>query len=139
MTQFTFYSDSLTFLKGIVPITLVTHLDCQENEELDDDVLVEVLAATGSYLGHTFFMSNYNRDDKARNPEIEKMAFDILDCALMNAERAVKIMIQKEKNKAVGMFEDCIFIQGQKNLVQSLFVATAFKFTLVFYDNFRSF
>ena len=138
-TSFFLSSHNLIFFsKGIAPITVVTHRDTLEEEE-EKDALDEASAATGSSISHTFFVTNYTQKNKARNPEIEKMAFDILDCALMNAERAVKIMIQKEKNKAVGMFEDCIFIQGQKNLVQSLFVATAFKFTLVFYDNFRSF
>lgn len=47
-------------------------------------------------------MSNYTKNDKERNPEIEKMALDILDCALMNAERAVQIMKKKEKNKQEG-------------------------------------
>lgn len=44
-------------------------------------------------------MWNYTKENKARNPQIEKMAFDILHYALMTAERAVKIMKQKEKNK----------------------------------------
>ena len=44
-------------------------------------------------------MTNYTKDNKDRNREIEKMAFDILHYALMTAERAVKIMKQKEKNK----------------------------------------
>ena len=44
-------------------------------------------------------MTNYTKDKKDRHPEIEKMAFDILHYALMTAERAVKIMKQKEKNK----------------------------------------
>ena len=47
-------------------------------------------------------MQNYTEDNKDRNPEIEKEAFDILDCALMNAEQAVKIMKQKEKEKQEG-------------------------------------
>ena len=44
-------------------------------------------------------MANYTKQNSARNPEIEKMVFDILHYALMTAERAVKIMKQKEKNK----------------------------------------
>jgi len=44
-------------------------------------------------------MWNYSKDNKERNPIIEKMVFDILDCALMNAERAVKMMKLKEKKK----------------------------------------
>ena len=44
-------------------------------------------------------MWNYTKDKKKRNPKIERMTFDILHYALMTAERAVKIMKQKEKNK----------------------------------------
>ena len=44
-------------------------------------------------------MWNYTKENKKRNPEIERMTFDILHYALMTAERAVKIMKQQEKNK----------------------------------------
>ena len=84
--------------KGIAPITVVTHHDCLKPEEWND-ALDEASAATGSSTSHTFFVWNYTKDNKERNPEIEKMAFDILHYALMTAERAVKIMKQKEKNK----------------------------------------
>lgn len=46
-------------------------------------------------------MSNYTQKNE-RNPEIEEVTLDILDCALMNAERAVQIMKEKEKNKREG-------------------------------------
>ena len=44
-------------------------------------------------------MWNYTKENKDRNPEIERMTFDIWYYALMTAERAVKTMKQKEKNK----------------------------------------
>ena len=44
-------------------------------------------------------MWNYTKENKERNPEIERMTFDILHNVLVAAERAVKIMKQKEKNK----------------------------------------
>ena len=87
------------FSKGIAPITVVTHRDTLKTEEMCKDALDEASAATGSSISHTFFVTNYTKDNKDRNPEIEKMAFDILHYALMTAERAVKIMKQKEKNK----------------------------------------
>ena len=87
------------FSKGIAPITVVTHRDTLDTEEKCKDALDEASAATGSSISHTFFVTNYTKDNKDRNPEIEKMAFDILHYALMTAERAVKIMKQKEKNK----------------------------------------
>ena len=91
-------SSFFVFSKGIAPITVVTHRDTLEEEE-EKDALDEASAATGSSISHTFFVTNYTQKNKARNPEIEKMAFDILHYALMTAERAVKIMKQKEKNK----------------------------------------
>lgn len=84
---------------GIAPITVVTHRDKLKDEEECKDALDEASAATGSSTSHTFFVWNYTKENKERNPEIEKMAFDILHYALMTAERAVKIMKQKEKNK----------------------------------------
>jgi len=87
------------FSTGIAPITVVTHRDKLKDEEECKDALDEASAATGSSTSHTFFVWNYTKENKERNPEIEKMAFDILHYALMTAERAVKIMKQKEKNK----------------------------------------
>lgn len=84
---------------GIAPITVVTHRDELKTEEACKDALEEASAATGSSISHTFFVANYTKQNSARNPEIEKMVFDILHYALMTAERAVKIMKQKEKNK----------------------------------------
>ena len=44
-------------------------------------------------------MSNYCKDNSERNPETERMTFHILHYALLTAERAVKIMKQKQRNK----------------------------------------
>ena len=44
-------------------------------------------------------MWNYTKDNSARNPEIERMTFDILHYALITAERAVKQMKHRERNK----------------------------------------
>ena len=87
------------FYKGIAPITVVTHRDTLKTEDDCKDALDEASAATGSSTSHTFFVWNYTKENKERNPAIEKMAFDILHYALMTAERAVKIMKQKEKNR----------------------------------------
>ena len=90
-----------TFLKGIAPITVVTHRDTLCTEEDCKNALEEGSAATGSSLRHTFLVSNYTRCHKERQLEIEKMVFDILHHALKNAEQAVKIMKLKEKSKQV--------------------------------------
>ena len=44
-------------------------------------------------------MTNYCLDNRKRNPETERMVFDILHCALLKAETAVKIMKQKQRNE----------------------------------------
>ena len=44
-------------------------------------------------------MANYTKVRPKRDPETERMTFDILHYALLTAERAVKIMKQKIKNK----------------------------------------
>ena len=44
-------------------------------------------------------MANYTKDNNIRNPETERMTFDILHYALLTAERAVKIMKQKQRNE----------------------------------------
>ena len=95
----TFISIYLSSLKGIGPITVVTHRDRLKTEEECENALFEASAATGSSPSHTFFMSNYTRENKERNPETERMTFDILHYALLTAERAVKIMKQQQKNK----------------------------------------
>ena len=134
----------LTFLKGIAPITVVTNRDKLEYEEECKDALDNAATATGSSLRHTFFMRNYTEDNRDRNPETEKTVFDILNCALMNAERAVKIMKQKEKDKqegemmkalegvtvsgevapdsADGNFSVCVFSLIKQRLVYSHFI-----------------
>ena len=43
-------------------------------------------------------MANYTKENSKRDPETERMTFDILHYALLTAKRAVKIMKQKIKN-----------------------------------------
>ena len=77
----------------------MTHRDKLKTEEECDNALYEASAATGSSPSHTFFVTNYTRENRKRNPETERMIFDILHYALLTAERAVKIMKQQQKNK----------------------------------------
>ena len=95
----TFISIFLSSLKGIGPITVVTHRDTLDTEEECENALFEASAATGSSPSQTFFMTNYTKDNRERNPETERMIFDILHYALLTAEQAVKIMKQQQKNK----------------------------------------
>ena len=93
---------------GIAPITAVTHRDKLNSQKECDNALHQASAATGSSSDHTFFVHNYTRDNSKRNPETERMIFDILHCALLTAEKAVKIMKQRkmeEDAKAVNSVE----------------------------------
>ena len=93
---------------GVAPITAVTHRDKLESKEECDNALRQASAATGSSSDHTFFVHNYTRDNSKRNPETERMIFDILHCALLTAEKAVKVMKQRkmeEDAKAVNSVE----------------------------------
>ena len=56
-------------------------------------------ASTGSSPSHTFFESNYTKNNSKRNPETECMTFDVLDYALLTIEKAVKIMKHQQRNK----------------------------------------
>ena len=84
---------------GIAPITVVTHRDKLNTDEECNNALHNASVATGSALDHTFFVANYTRENSKRNPETERMTFDILHYALLTTERAVKIMKQKKKEK----------------------------------------
>ena len=78
------------------PITVVTHHDKLKSQEECENALRQASAATGSSSEHTFFVRNYTKDNSKRNPETECMIFDILHCALLTAEKAVKVMKQRE-------------------------------------------
>ena len=93
------YSFLFAPTKGIAPITVVTHRDKLRTDEDCENALYEASAATGSSPSHTFFVSNYCKDNIKCNPETERMTFDILHYALLTAERAVKIMKQKQRNE----------------------------------------
>ncbi|KAJ7376903.1 hypothetical protein OS493_031783 [Desmophyllum pertusum] len=84
---------------GIAPITVVTYRNKLDTEEECKEVLYEASAATGSSPGLTFFVSPYSKHKQQRDPDIERMVIDIMHYALMTAERAVKTMKQKEKNR----------------------------------------
>ncbi|XP_068685963.1 uncharacterized protein [Montipora foliosa] len=85
--------------QGIAPMTVVTHHDTLKTKGDRDNARDEASAATGSSPGHVFFVANYTKDNSTRDPETERMTFDILHFALLSAERAVKIMKQKLKNE----------------------------------------
>ena len=93
------YSFLFAPTKGIVPITVITHRDKLRTEEDCENALYEASAVTGSSPSYTLFVANYCKDNSHRNPETERMIFDILHYALLTAETAVKIMKQKQRNE----------------------------------------
>ena len=74
----------------------MTNRDKLTKEECES-ALYEASAATGSSPSHTFFESNYTKNNSKRNPQTESMTVDILHYALLTAERAVKIMKQQQR------------------------------------------
>ena len=60
-------------------------------------------------------MANYCKDNSKRNPETERMIFNILHYALLTAERAVKIMKQRRRNEEDEMMRalEGINVSGQ--------------------------
>ena len=54
---------------------------------------------TNSSPSHTFLTWNYTEDNSERNPEIERIIFDILHYTLITAERAVRQMKNQERNQ----------------------------------------
>ena len=86
-------------LTGIAPITVVTHCDELRSEEEREEALEAAYKATNSSPSHTFLTWNYTKNNSERNLEIERMTFDILHYALITAEKAVKQMKHRERNK----------------------------------------
>ena len=80
----------------------MTHRDRLKTEEECKNNLYEASLATGSSPSHTFFVTNYTRENRESNPETERMIFDVLHYALLMAERAVKIMKQQQKSEEDG-------------------------------------
>ncbi|XP_077983768.1 uncharacterized protein LOC144438560 [Glandiceps talaboti] len=83
--------------RGISAITVITHRDMLEEDELEE---IKELAsiATGSAPNHIFFITNYLGDDE-RRPETEHAACDILNFALMMGERFVRIAKHQEQKR----------------------------------------
>ena len=86
-------------LTGIAPITVVTHCDELKSEKEKEEALEDAYKATSSSPSNTFLTWNYTKDNTERNPEIERMTFDILHYALIAAEKAVKQMKSQERNE----------------------------------------
>ena len=55
--------------------------------------------AIGSAIDRTFFIANYTHEKDEKSFVVERTALDILDFALLSAERFIRIKKQREKNQ----------------------------------------
>ena len=85
------------------------------SKEEYDHAFSQASAATGSSSDHTFFVSNYTKDNSKRNPQTERMIFDILHCALLTAERAVKAMKERKKED-----DEAALASAEGNIIMEL-------------------
>jgi DNA-binding LacI/PurR family transcriptional regulator len=83
---------------GHSPITVIT---CEDKIKNDDDREIafrEASAATGSPIDRTYFITNYTTQNSGYSLQTEEKAVDIIDTALLSAERYVKIQKLREEH-----------------------------------------
>ena len=79
-------------------MTVITYLDKLKDKEEKDEAFDQASWATGSSSERTYFIANYVQDAKP-SLEVDRAALDILDSALLSAERFIQIRKQREKNQ----------------------------------------
>lgn len=80
-------------------MTVITYLDKLKEKEDKDEAFDQASWATGSSSERTYFIANYIPDVPEESPETDRAALDILDSALLSAERFIQIRKQREKNQ----------------------------------------
>ena len=80
-------------------MTVITHLDQLKEKEYKKEVFEQASWATGSSRERTYFIANYLRSDSEQSFEVDQVALDILDSALISAESFIRIRKQREKNQ----------------------------------------
>lgn len=91
----------LSDFTGYAPVTAITFLDkLILNEKEKDGAYKMAQGTTGSSSQTTFFITNYTtpEHDKA-SCEVDRAALDILDSALISAERFIQFRKQREQNQ----------------------------------------
>ena len=67
-------------------------------EEGDKETAFDMASwATGSSSERTFFIANYTHEKNELSSVVERTALDVLDFALLSAERFIRIRKQREK------------------------------------------
>ena len=80
-------------------MTVITYLDKLRDEEDKSNAFDMASWAIGSSSERTFFISNYTHTSSDTSMTVERTALDILDFALLSAERFIRIKKQREKNQ----------------------------------------
>ena len=80
-------------------MTVITYLDKLKTKEDKDEAFDQASWATGSSSERTYFIANYLNDACKPSLEVDRAALDILDSALLSAERFIQIRKQREKSR----------------------------------------
>ena len=80
-------------------MTVITCLDTLKSQDDKENAFDQASRATGSSRDRTYFIANYTHDAPKQSLEVDRAALDILDSALLSAERFIQIRKQREKNQ----------------------------------------
>lgn len=80
-------------------MTVITYLDKLTDESDKENAFDMASWATGSSSQRTYFIANYTQEQSEKSFAVDRAALDILDSALMSAERYIRICKQREKNQ----------------------------------------
>ena len=80
-------------------MTVITYLDKIKNDGEKENAFDTASWATGSSSERTYFIANYTKENCKESVAMKRTALDVLDFALMSAERFIQIRKQREKNQ----------------------------------------
>lgn len=88
-------------LTGYAPVTAITFLDKLTPKEKEKDAAYKMAQrTTGSSGQTTFFITNYiTREHDKISCEVDRAVLDILDSALVSAEKFIQFRMQREQNQ----------------------------------------
>ncbi|KAJ7326044.1 hypothetical protein OS493_028768 [Desmophyllum pertusum] len=75
---------------GYAPVTVITYLDKLKDQGDKDEAFDQASWATGSSSQRTYFIANYNDVNAEQSFAVDRTALDILDSALLSAERFIE-------------------------------------------------
>ena len=80
-------------------MTVITYLDMIKDDAEKENAFDTASSATGSSSQRTYFIANYIHEKSEKSFVVERTALDVLEFALMSAERFIQIRRQREKNR----------------------------------------